>query len=94
MTSCFDFDVVTEPQSSKERDSKTSLFAQASVRSLESFEAELDLKNSSSGEPLVERQIKFRKTVNAIQKIVEFKLYKNKSVSLEAYFKDVWKVVL
>jgi uncharacterized protein (DUF433 family) len=38
------------------------------------------------------KQKRFRRTVFAVQDIVNKKKYKDKAVSLEAYFKDFWKI--
>ncbi|KAJ3030697.1 UNVERIFIED_CONTAM: hypothetical protein HDU68_008086 [Siphonaria sp. JEL0065] len=59
---------------------------------LGTMEADIDLKilNHMSGEDLELRQQK--KTVSAVQNIVGKKLYKEKSVSLEIYFKEYWKI--
>ncbi|KAI9333458.1 hypothetical protein BDR26DRAFT_921374 [Obelidium mucronatum] len=61
---------------------------------LSAMEADIDLKilNHVSGEDLELRQKKFRKTVSAIQIIVGKKLYKEKAVSLENYFRECWKI--
>ncbi|ORY44488.1 hypothetical protein BCR33DRAFT_716998 [Rhizoclosmatium globosum] len=61
---------------------------------LEAMEAEIDLKilNQVSGDALEVRQDKFKKTVTAVQAIVAKKLYRAKSVSLELYFKEHWKI--
>ncbi|KAI8620817.1 hypothetical protein BC830DRAFT_423699 [Chytriomyces sp. MP71] len=62
--------------------------------SLDDMEADIDLKilNHVTGEDLEMRQRKFTKTVCAVQNIVTKKLYKEKSVSLEVYFKEFWKI--
>lgn len=38
------------------------------------------------------KQDRFRRTVLAVDQIVNQKLYKSKSSSLEQYFRDVWKI--
>ncbi|KAJ3069831.1 hypothetical protein HDU98_007089 [Podochytrium sp. JEL0797] len=61
---------------------------------LAEMEADIDLKilTHVSGEDLEQRQNKFRKTVAAVHNIVSKKLYKEKSISLEIYFKEVWNI--
>ncbi|KAJ3195610.1 hypothetical protein HDU67_004313, partial [Dinochytrium kinnereticum] len=49
-------------------------------------------KNHLSRDDNDRKQRRFRRTVFAVQAIVSAKLYKTKSASLEAYFKDVWKI--
>ncbi|TPX74983.1 hypothetical protein CcCBS67573_g03756 [Chytriomyces confervae] len=60
--------------------------------SLEEMEVDIDLKNHVTGEDLEHRQNKFTKTVFAVQTIVSKKLYKERAVSLELYFKEFWKI--
>ncbi|KAJ3413348.1 hypothetical protein HDV05_008130 [Chytridiales sp. JEL 0842] len=58
------------------------------------LESRIDLKvlNHLNRDDNDRKQKRFRRTVFAVQDIVNKKKYKDKSVSLEAYFKDFWKI--
>ncbi|KAJ3108300.1 hypothetical protein HDU96_007555 [Phlyctochytrium bullatum] len=60
---------------------------------LASAESKIDLNvlSHTNADDAVQKQKRFRRTVFAVQAIVNAKLYRTKSQSLEAYFKDVWK---
>ncbi|KAI8839210.1 hypothetical protein BC829DRAFT_492862 [Chytridium lagenaria] len=63
------------------------------VADLDAAESRIDFKilNHIDATEQNRKQKRFRRTVFAVQAIVSAKLYKSKSPSLEAYFKDVWK---